>query len=405
MLSFTERRILNPNQVWIKISEEQNRSALEWVQSYQFSNLKSEETAYLNRLCFQVMQQWLTEILEDLDVTAQLRSSILEQEIPSVWDIVTGSSITIGDIRLVLVPTALTDPLEIEVPQEWVDLADWVADYYVALQLDEEEGWLKILGYVPYQTLKTQADLDPIDRTYCLDLQEVIQDLTTLWIAREISPNPSPAVAELPPLGSNTISRLLQELSLIKDFSPRLDIPFAQWAALIRHSEWREELWRRRSQPITVLTRWLEGEFEAGWISLSSLAGDLLTPWLPLPQFVANRRGREQEASARKFQIGDTSVILVISLEPYTPEEKNASNSSSEFRILIQVRLEHSTTTSHRLRLTLSQYQDDEGISQEEEVSSSEQWVQLPRFLGVQSEQFYITISVDECHEYIAMKI
>jgi len=51
-----------------------------------------------------------------------------------------------GTTRLELPERDLTKRM---VPQEWVDIPEWAADYYLAVQVNPDSGWLRIWDTQP----------------------------------------------------------------------------------------------------------------------------------------------------------------------------------------------------------------------------------------------------------------
>ena len=49
---------------------------------------------------------------------------------PAFWEFVNGTAILLNERRVVLIPSEAIDNRELEVPQEWVDIPSWVADFY-----------------------------------------------------------------------------------------------------------------------------------------------------------------------------------------------------------------------------------------------------------------------------------
>jgi len=68
---------------------------------------------------------------------------------------------------------------------------------------------------------------------------------------------------------------LIEELSKPSLYSPRLNITFEKWGALLNDSYWLQKLYERRlpsvSQAIYTLSRWLDGVVELGWQTFEEL--------------------------------------------------------------------------------------------------------------------------------------
>ena len=81
------------------------------------------------------------------------------------WELVNGTAITIEDSRLLLVPSEAEDLSELRVPQEWIDIPALRADYYLAVQVNVDAGYIRIWAYTTHQQLKNNGCFDPMDRT------------------------------------------------------------------------------------------------------------------------------------------------------------------------------------------------------------------------------------------------
>ncbi|MFN6486107.1 MULTISPECIES: DUF1822 family protein [unclassified Nostoc] len=207
-----------------------------------FSTSGARWRGRLNQMCLDAFLPWLREEVENARVWTQTAA------LPSFWEFVNGTAIACEEIRLVLIPTTAIDTAELRVPQEWVDIPDWVADYYIALQVNPNAGWVTIWGYTTHRQLKTKGVYDASDRAYCLDENDLIKDINGLWISRQLCPEEvlRESVAPLPTLPLAQAENLLQRLGNSEVVFGRLAIPFEHWGALLAHGGWRQRLYERR---------------------------------------------------------------------------------------------------------------------------------------------------------------
>ena len=294
MLSFDELMAIDSDQVWLEFSLEDQIAAWQQVKNQAYSNDAACWNAYQNYLCLKAFQIWLeaeTDLQDKPEIWPQL------SQLPSFWEVVNGTVITLGKTRLALVPSETINLEELRVQREWVDIPDWAADYYLAVQLNLEERWLKVLGYATHAQIKNEGKYDLMDRTICLSRESLIEDLNVMWITQELSTSCNLVVKPLPSLSSQKVEALLNQLSQPSCYSPRLDVPFEQWAALIANPTWRQDLYQRRSQYVTSpktlvnLSQWVQGIFELGWQVVEELvvptvfapvaksAGSVLEEW------------------------------------------------------------------------------------------------------------------------------
>jgi hypothetical protein len=247
-----------------------DRQAAVWQQSQAGTNSWGRWNAYLNQLCLDTILPWLQA--EHLPTaTTWLPSASL----PMVWDVVTGAVITVGTTRIALIPTESIDRSELAVPQEWLDIPSWAADYYLGVQVDSDNHQIQIYGYTTHQQLKTQGVYDPTDRTYCIGSENLNPDLNGLWLTIDRYPVTATrtALASIPQLAVDRITPLIERLGNPTEILPRLAVPFAVWAAIVEQPQLRQRLYQQRqtgqsTATVTRLSGWLQGQIDAIWQTL-----------------------------------------------------------------------------------------------------------------------------------------
>lgn len=385
VLSFDDLVILDPDQLWLEFSPDEQRVVLyqSWSQAY--SNDAARWRAYLNHLCLDVFQRWLAA---EPDLPAPVVWPQIS-ELPSFWEIVNGTAITLGETRLVLIPSDAVNLEELRVPQEWVDIPSWAADYYLAIQLNLEEHWLRVSGYATHDQLKREGQFDPMDRTICLNQECLTEDLNILWVTQELFSRCQPAVKPLPTLSSATAATLLNQLSQ-SAYSPRLDRPFEQWAALIANQNWREQLYQgrqsasNRQQPISPmasvnLSQWIQGIFAAGWQVVEELVA-------PTAVLVPVAKGADTVQRAKQINLGNCIVALVVTREP---------EANQEVSITIQVKPTDGQTTLPT-NLQLSAFDQSETIYREVQAKHADPEIELPRLIGSPGESFSVKVALGD---------
>lgn len=234
--------------LWLDFTP-QERDAF-WKQSRQDSSQdRSRYNAYLNRLCLSTVMAWLEEEKDELDLeSVQVWQS---ESLPSIWEMVNGTAIAIGDTKIVLIPSDADNNEELIIPQEWVDIPEWKADYYVGVQVDPEECWLKIWGYTSHKQIKEKGEYFNLNQVYSLLKSQLIEDIYIMLAGMEFNPVTQVEVAPLPVLSAAEAEGLIARLSQATPYSPRLDAPFEQWGALLSNDEWRNSLFKRRNNQIS----------------------------------------------------------------------------------------------------------------------------------------------------------
>ncbi|MBW4635223.1 MAG: DUF1822 family protein [Iphinoe sp. HA4291-MV1] len=247
--------LTNSTHMWLEISEAEQTKI--WEQSQAFSTSNRCWIAYLNRLSLNTFLPWLqAEYATGATPFPNLATN------PSIWEVVNGTGISLGTSRMVLIPTEAIDLSELRVPQEWVDIPSWSADYYLAVQVNLEEGYIRIWGYTTHAQLKSRGTYDASDRAYCLDGEDLISNLNILWIAHQLCPEEVTRIetAPLPPLGVAQAEGLLLRLGNPMLILPRIAVPFQVWGALLEHGGWRQRLYEQRQglQHQWSIMQWLQ---------------------------------------------------------------------------------------------------------------------------------------------------
>jgi Protein of unknown function (DUF1822) len=231
----------DPSEVWLKLNQENYSPILE--NCHTFSSTASQWNAYLNTLCMNAVLDWLKE---DYDSRATTRLPLAA--LSSFWEVINGTPLAVGDKCWLVLPSETIETEEFRIPQEWVDIPNLVADFYLAAQVDLEQQWIRIWGYTTHQHLMSGGRYDPHDRSYCLKREQVITDLGCLWTDHQLlleEPTRAP-VEQLPFLSSMQAEQLLERLGQQQITFVRLAVPFTLWGALFAHDGWRQRLADKR---------------------------------------------------------------------------------------------------------------------------------------------------------------
>jgi hypothetical protein len=411
MFSLRELSTTYPEQLWLKLSVELQEKA--WQRSQRHSNATARCNAYLNDLCLNTFVPWLKAWLEEeqpAEETSTFQPSCIsifpESSLPSLWEFVNGSVIELGKIRLALIPSESNDLEEFCIPQEWVDLPSWRADYYLAVQVsvdNQNESWMRLSGYVSHQNLKKKGIYDESDRAYYIAQQHLAEDLTMMLLEPEPVLNKQIQVESASNLSKETASNLLEKLGKSSVYFPRIAVSFEQWAALLANEQWRQELYERRlgqfvaaaahKQTSINLGQWFQEVFEAGWQSLDTLlntgSGNLAFSF---------RQGRPSVTEVRKvfvegiklidlgMELENQSVALLVGLAPET-----------EQRVGIRVQLYPAggqTYLPSNIKLIL--LSQSGATLQEYKARTQDSLIQLKRFTCPMGKCFSVKVALDD---------
>ncbi|MCW6051336.1 DUF1822 family protein [Lyngbya sp. CCAP 1446/10] len=251
-----------------------------WQQSQHHSHPIARYNGYLNGACLNALFNWLSDWLEPENPQPLVWHG---QDLASIWEVVNGTAIQIGDSRLVFIPNDESDLEEICVPQEWVDIPSWAGDYYVAVQVnldgdDDDRCWLEVCGFATHQQLKHQGRYNAGDRTYSLAIDELTASLTVMQITLGL--NLQAEVAPVLNLSEMDAAKLLQILGDSSLYSPRLKVSFEQWAAFLANDKYRQQLYHNRvanfvpvvaTPTLATLLQRMNNYSQAGWKMLEQM--------------------------------------------------------------------------------------------------------------------------------------
>jgi hypothetical protein len=392
---------LQSTAVWLTIDS----TDLSKIPSHSYSNTTAEKNAQLNQLCLQKVQAWLTEI--GIESTLTFPAAQMD----SIWDVVNGCPLTIGNRRVILIPSIKLDRQELSVPQEWVDIPAWMGDYYIAVQIDLDDQTMNIWGYTSHRTLRETGAYNQFNRTYNIDGDLLIPKLDILWMAQlldlqEIATVPSISTATTNQSASeiNLLTAALRErLSHFSPYSPRLNVDFNTWATILSDSNLRESLYQRRlrvsriqaiTTPVLSLTNWLQQEFDQaikhGWDLVSNIivGGELaVVRGSETPTFHGEKHLVERAKLINlQYQLNETNVVMLIGLTP-----QNSAN------VTVSVQI-HAMPTVPILppQLKLS-YITNEGEELQSVISRNHDFqIQLPTFTCDLGTAFNIQLQLDE---------
>ncbi|MEH1899363.1 MAG: DUF1822 family protein [Nostoc sp.] len=395
-IGLNDLTLIYPEHLCLDISKQEQETAWQETMQESYSNTAARWNAYLNHLSLNAFLNWLQE---DPDLQVMPRLYFPKAELPSIWELVNGSVLTLGETRLALIPSDKSSFPEFRIPQEWIDIPTWSAHYYLAVQLNLEEGWLRISGYTNYQQIREQAIYDSTDRTYCLDAEYLIADLNVMWVAQELCPAKIPEIKSLATLSKAQAEQLLEQLNKWTFSSPRLNVPFDMWGAFLAVDELREDLYQRRlkkqknnqveaSYVGSNLSLWFKNIFSVGWQNLDTL----LSPQQKslAVQFRSNFELNEGYVKRAKLidlgmEVGGSAVVLLIGLK-----------TEVDGKIGLRVQLHPANGEPYLIpNLRLILLSQTETILQEVTSRSHDHYIQLKKFKSSPGIRFSIQVALD----------
>jgi hypothetical protein len=248
---------INPNSLWLTFSEteiKQARSILD-----QYSNQTAKNQALVNYLVQICLTNWFQDNLDCLVKN-------FPENYQHFWEFINGFCLQIEDKKIVIIPSQDIDIEGLTIEQEWVDIPDLAADFYLAVQVDLAEKFLNVWGFISQEDVKNLAEYDSIYHQYYVDSEKMLDNLYILWESCREGESEKGMSEDLPILSVATAEGLLKKLSQISPYSPRLDVSFEQWGALLNNPQWRDKLYQQRLEITTTkLSQWLQGIITEKW--------------------------------------------------------------------------------------------------------------------------------------------
>jgi len=304
-----------PQQLWLEIEPQKCEEIEERVTEY--SSDAARRRAVLNTLCGEAIADWLRS---DPDEEAE---SILVESDPKIWEFVNGITLQLGSTRLVLIPRESADTEELLVPWEWLDIPGWKANYYLGVQmsLESDEHWLRVWGFASHGVVK-EGRKDNMWRTYGVERADLTEDLNVLWLSREFCPQALEQSEASGFFSEAEAQRWLDRLGQPSTYSPRLEIPFERWAALLADDKWRHNLYQKRlGRSLTKrihLGQWLHGLIEEGWDAMESVLG-------PYPALAFRGATMLQRGKRLSLAHSGVEIALCLAIAPLSNTKQQIS--------------------------------------------------------------------------------
>jgi hypothetical protein len=364
-------------------------SDLAWQQAQANQAIEARWNAYLNQIASQSIAAYLAEDFPQIRISPD----------SDTWQFVNGSVLELNGKRIVLLPSKAIDHSELVIPQEWVDIPAWAGDYFIAVQIDPDAEMLHCWGYTTHQRMKSTARYDPSDRTYNLDAHHLIADISGLSVVQQLNPREvtQTAIAPLGSVAATQAENLLQRLATVP--TPRLEIPFELWGALVSDRHWRQRLVELRqgatslrTELTTTTTRigdWLQNVFSTGWQTVEDFLGEDAELALAFRQTATSpstvRRVKAlQLPAAGASSNEDRLLLLLVSVEP-EPDER--------LGIGVQLRSIYNTETLPP-DLTLTLLSSDDEVMRSVVTRDRDNAIQLPRFRLNSGTEFKIQMQL-----------
>ena len=329
----TDFRLLLPEVIWLKPEHfEYARETRNQVKSeaYQWQT-------YLNTLALQSFEEWLKERIPNQPVSRD--NNVIEA----------GSHLKVGEFKFWVIATEhLLDEM-VDVPQNGIDNPEEAANFYVLLEVLEEQEEVVLRGFMRYDQLvnyRTKVDLQLLeDGCYQLPLSEFDTEPNhLLYYCRFLEPTTIPL-------------------------------------AVSAETKTEEKLLGHLKKTTIKLSQWLQGVFDEGWYAIEALTS---------PERNLALRNRNVEEGVKRcklidlgIQLGSQTVALLV----------NISETEEKLGILIQL---HPTGGERYLppNLKLTLLSNLGKTLQQVQARGQDNYIQLKPFKGEAGKRFSIEVSL-----------
>jgi hypothetical protein len=400
--------------------------------SLNIHNEQQQWRTYLNRLALIAFEEWLD--LRASELTVNLNScTILQPEIANVLDAV--CNLQVEEFKICLITTGGFTDEEITLPQAVIDLPEFIADFYVIVEVQEEQETAIVQSFLSYEqlikrrsTVNLEADKD---WTYQLPLTwfEANPDHLLLFLRCL-----EPTAISLPEIPSNRLVQLAEIRSELLEKLPQLQasqlwqvLNWEQGAIVLSNREilnWLYQLQRGEiisasnqaslqqhlsdilqllTKPAMNVGRWLFNELdefaqEFSWVLLPSIA-------LALPLRGMRSPAQEFEAIAKQLRYNSVEIptlaraayrdlqLAEIPLRLYAITWSIPSDSLPEWELLLILGAASGTTLPAELRLRVSD-QSHVLVEQRLEDKTSESYL-FTSVIGSCDEKFIVTVGLE----------
>jgi Protein of unknown function (DUF1822) len=234
-----------PDHIWIDLSKTGQFESKIFTEQLRDRDYNLSQVD-LNQLCMVAVKKWLGEIF-DLEIKSVFPCTFGGKDnLEFISQLVNGFALQLGKTRLVFIPSQAIDLTEVEIPQEWVDLPNWAADYYIPIQVDVEGKYLHLWTFISHYNLKNSGEFDRVLQNYEIPDDVETKNLDVLFTACELHSlgelTPKRAAIEIvPPLVAADATKLIEQLQQHRSASsPRLKLSFNQWGAILSDEQFLE---------------------------------------------------------------------------------------------------------------------------------------------------------------------
>ena len=407
----------------INLDTEQINQAVE--NSLKIKNQSQQWQTYINTLALLAFKEWLTERADSLTVNED-KCTVFQPAIANVIPAV--ANLQVGKFKVCLLTNDSLSDDEIVVPRAVVDLPEYIAHFYVLIEVLEEQETAIVFGFLSYQQLikkQTVANLQPeADWTYqipvswfeqkpddlllylrCLEANAIILPTINNQRTQILASMQNELMALLPQLQLPNIE-LWQVLTWEQGSAVITNIELLNWLDNLQQQGHNyslqnslKDLFKLLTQPAINVGRWL-------WDELDELAQELSWQLLPIIapapvmrspveefQVITNQlQSRGLEISSQARGAYHDLLLAGIPLRLYAVTWTILSESDPLWTLLLVLGTSAQNTLPGHLKLRVSDQTSilvEQGINQEQGDSYL-----FTRVVGNWDEKFLVSVSL-----------
>lgn len=407
----------------INLAPEQINQAVQ--NSLKIKNQCQQWPTYINTLALLAFKQWLAERADYLTINED-KCTIFHPAITNIIGAVT--NLQVGKFKLCLLTNDSLSDDAIIVPRAVIDLPEYIAHFYVLMEVLEEQETAIVSGFLSYQQLiekQTAANLQPeADWTYQIPVNWFTQEPDYLLLNLRCL---EPSAITLPVTNNQRMQNLLSMQNELMALLPQLQLPnielwqvltWDQGSAVITNIEllnWLDnlqqqghnyslqdslkDLFKLLTQPAINVGRWLWDELdqlaeELSWQLLPTITpiGALRSPLEEFQAITNQLQSRGLEIPSQGRGAYHDLLLAGFPLRLYAVTWPILSESDPSWTLLLVLGTTTQSSLPTHLKLRVSDQTSilvEQGINQKQGDSYL-----FTRVVGSWDEKFLVTVSL-----------
>ena len=355
---------------------------------------------YINGLALFAVADFFQERAADLAVNLE-KCSLFQPELARVID--AACNLQVGQFKICAIASGFAEEF-LTLPRAAVDLPEFVAHFYIAVEVEEESAIAALQGFWRYDQL-VQGQLEAqADWTYTLPMAGINPKLDDLLLHLRLL---APETIQLPKTAGDSPVEALRDRSSVLWRLPAIAerplwqvLTWEEGAALLTNPALIRQLYRTKTTLIN-LSAWLQNSFEEGLQTVGTLFGG---PEPEPPLAFRDEGGMDFSRGVKRALDLGVPVVVSVLREPGINLSAGSTEiaSATESRIHIRVRAYPSPGEAYLpsgLRLKVfdesgEPVADEEGKPLAVEARQQDNWIHIFLY-GVAGERFRIRVERD----------